>query len=242
MKHDPGFIVVGAKGHIGSFLFASLRAKGHKVLGVDVATSVSSIDDVAVCDFSSPGAVRHYLDETCSTLDPAQLVIILAQGLIHNEAAVKVEGDQLVTHQEESWDEVIRSNLKTTFVGATEFARMCRERRKSGVIIAVSSISAGGAVGQIAYSAAKGGIESLVKAINRELGPAGIRAVSISPGYIDTPSTRQHVSESRIEKIVQQTPVRRLGTPNEILSTIEWIVATEFVSGTTVEITGGLTL
>lgn len=233
---------MGARGHLGCHLYATLEAKGNEVVGADAAHSSSLPDGIAVCDFSSPREVRRFFDETCSSLEATQLILILAQGLIHNEAAVSFEGGQFATHDEKNWDLVIASNLKTTFVGATEFARMCRENRKAGVIIAFSSISAGGAPGQIAYSAAKGGVESLIRSINRELGPAGIRAVSIAPGYIDTPSTRKHLSPSRIEKLAQQTPVRRLGTPDEILSTIEWIAETEFVSGTTVELTGGLTL
>lgn len=242
MKHELGYIVVGARGHFGNYILSELRAKGNTVLGVDAAPSENGPDDIALCDFSSSSSARRYFDEECDGLETGQFVIVLAQGRIHNEAALRIEGSQLVTHNEDSWDDVITSNLKTTFVGATEFARMCRKRRKPGLVIAFSSISAGGAPGQIAYSAAKGGIESMIKSFARELGPSGIRAVSIAPGYIDTPSTRKHVTESRIEKISQQTPARRLGRPGEILSTIEWIAATEFVSGTTIEVTGGLTL
>lgn len=242
MKPDLGYIVVGARGFLGNHIFSELRAAGNAVIGVDATPSDNVRDEIAVCDFSSPSAVRRFLEKGCDGLEKGKFAIVLAQGKIHNEAALKIEGSQLVTHREASWDEVITSNLKTTFVGATEFARICRKQRKPGLVIAFSSISAEGAPGQIAYSAAKGGLEAMIRSFARELGPAGIRAVSIAPGYIDTPSTRKHLTESRIERISQQTPVRRLGTPSEILSTIEWIAETEFVTGTTIEVAGGLTL
>ncbi|MEQ9086622.1 MAG: SDR family oxidoreductase [Pontimonas sp.] len=242
MSPERGYIVVGARGQLGSHIFTGLKAEGSLVLGVDVAQSETETDEIEVCDFSSPRAVRGYFDERCDGLKVGELVMVLAQGRIHNEPVLRLEGSQLVTHEEGSWDDVITSNLKTAFVGATEFARMCRMKRMPGVVIAFSSISAGGAPGQLAYSAAKGAIESMVKALARELGPVGIRAVSIAPGYIDTPSTRRHMTESRLESVTQRTPVRRLGTPGEILSTIKWIATTEYVSGTTIEVSGGLTL
>ena len=242
MKASIGYIIVGARGDLGSIIYNELKAKGNAVFGVDVAASVDTVDNIAVCDFSSPSDVRQYFDEECGSLECEEMVIVLAQGKINNEPALRIEGSQLVTHAVESWDEVVTSNLKSAFVGATEFARMCRKRKRLGLVVAFSSISAGGAPGQIAYSAAKGGIESMIKSLARELGPAGIRAVALAPGYIDTASTQKHLSETRIERITQQTPLRRLGRADEIVSTIEWLAATKFISGTIVEVSGGFTL
>lgn len=234
------FIVVGAAGHLGSEIYKSLRTANSSVSGVDKVGCDETESDIECCDFSSPSAVREYFRTETVPLVGDQLVLVLAQGKIHSEPVLRMEGTEYKTHDEDKWDEIIESNLKTSFVGATEFAMHCRIRRKRGLIIAFSSISARGASGQIAYSSAKAGIEAMVRTLAQELGPTGIRAVAIAPGYIDVASTRHNLSDLRLENIKRRTPLRRLGRSGEIVSTIMWLAETEYVNGTVVALDGGL--
>jgi 3-oxoacyl-[acyl-carrier protein] reductase len=114
--------------------------------------------------------------------------------------------------------------------------------RKKGVIINISSICSRGNAGQIAYSAAKGGLNSLTAASAKELGPMGIRVVALAPGYFDTASTRKHVPTARLEEITRAVPLTRLGKIEEIASAVRFILANQYVNGTVIELDGGLVL
>ena len=117
--------------------------------------------------------------------------------------------------------------------------RMVRSRTR-GLIVNISSVMAAGNPGQSAYSAAKAGVEALAVTWARELGGFGIRAVAIAPGFIDTPSTRQGLSPERLEDWVRKTPLRRLGTVEEVARAVVYAAENDFVTGTVLEVAGGL--
>ena len=125
---------------------------------------------------------------------------------------------------------------------STYVAQKMAETRTKGVIINFSSVSAEGNMGQAAYSAAKAGVESFTKVLAKELGMFKIRACAIAPGFIDTPSTKKALSESMIDYWKKKTPLRKLGEMENIISTIEFIIENDYLSGTVLHIDGGLTL
>jgi 3-oxoacyl-[acyl-carrier protein] reductase len=115
-------------------------------------------------------------------------------------------------------------------------------RRKKGVVINLSSISAHGNPGQSAYSAAKAGVNALTRTWAKELGGFGIRFVSIAPGFLDTASTRAALSEPILSRLQEQIPLRRLGEVEHIYQTVRFIIENDYVNGTVLEIDGGLTV
>jgi 3-oxoacyl-[acyl-carrier protein] reductase len=114
--------------------------------------------------------------------------------------------------------------------------------KKRGVLINISSICASGNPGQAAYSAAKAGLNGLSMALAKELGPFGIRVVSLAPGFIDTPSTQNAISAELLGRVRKNTPLKRLGTPEEIVSAVRFILENEYFTGRTLQIDGGLTI
>ena len=83
-------------------------------------------------------------------------------------------------------------------------SRFCEDlisKRRRGLIISISSIAANGNSGQTAYSAAKAGVNALTKTWSKELGSFGLRFASISPGFLDTDSTRTALSNNQIKEI-----------------------------------------
>ena len=237
-----GFIVVGARGNIGSHILSHLRALGHSALGVDLPEGVSPSDGLIECDFRESDEVGLLFDEVPNLLSEPKLVLVLALGKIHNEPLLSVGAGELKTHQKQTWDQVIESNLTTLFIGTREFARLCWNLRKPGLVIAFSSISARGNPGQAAYSSAKAGVEGFVRAAAKELGPLGIRTAAIAPGYMSTNSTRTKVSETRLEKLRAATPLRRLGGEEDLAGTVIWLAETEFLTGETIHIDGWLVI
>ncbi len=114
----------------------------------------------------------------------------------------------------------------------------------SGVIVNISS--AGGLVGQPVfthYSAAKAGILGLTRSVAAEVGPYGIRVNAIAPGAIDTPLGAK-LSRTFVMGLVAQSPLPRLGTPEELAATALYLASDEssFVTGQTLSVDGGVVM
>src|SRR5205085_6223330 len=114
--------------------------------------------------------------------------------------------------------------------------------RTRGVVINFSSVAAAGNAGQGAYSAAKAGVNAMTHAWAKELGMLGIRFVSIAPGFIDTPSTRAALRDATLQDWVKRTPLRRLGSVDEVISAVMFAISNEHLTGTNLKIDGGLTI
>jgi 3-oxoacyl-[acyl-carrier protein] reductase len=115
-------------------------------------------------------------------------------------------------------------------------------KKRKGVIINISSISAQGNVGQSAYSASKAGVEALTKTWSKELAMFGIRSTCIAPGFFDTPSTKEKVNTHMLEKWEKSIPLKRLGNLDELLTSVEFIIANDYFNGKILSIDGGLNL
>ncbi len=143
-------------------------------------------------------------------------------------------------HSVDLWNEVIAVNLTAVFlVTRAVVDRMVRQRVR-GVVVSMSSISAQGNAGQTAYSAAKAGVEAMTRVWAKELGPLGMRFVAVAPGYVDTPSTRDAVPADILEHLRRETPLRRLGKPEQIAETVIFALQNDMITGTTLAVDGGL--
>ncbi|MDP1876953.1 MAG: SDR family NAD(P)-dependent oxidoreductase [Actinomycetota bacterium] len=116
-----------------------------------------------------------------------------------------------------------------------------REDGERGVIIMTASIAAfDGQVGQVAYSASKGGIVGMTLPMARDLGPVGIRVVTVAPGLVDTPI--YDFAPPELKEGLAKQPVfpRRLGTPAEFAHLVEHIVENPYLNGEVIRIDGAL--
>ena len=145
-------------------------------------------------------------------------------------------------HSYKTFKETTDLNLNSVFLVGSVVAECMVVRRTRGVIVNISSVSACGNAGQSAYSAAKAGVEALTNTWAKELGPFGIRSVAIAPGFMDTPSTRSALSEQKLADLAKMTPLRRLGSPGDVASGVLFAIECEFLTGTTIEIHGGIVL
>ncbi len=134
-------------------------------------------------------------------------------------------------HLLENWDRVIRSNLTATFLLSSHVAEAMATSRTKGVIINFSSVSAAGNPGQSAYAAAKAGIEALTSVWAKELGPLGVRVVTIAPGFVDTPSTRTALPDDSLKEWARRTPLRRLAKADEIAGAVMFAIENDYLTG-----------
>ena len=116
--------------------------------------------------------------------------------------------------------------------------------RKTGVIVTVSSMwGQVGASCEAAYSAAKGGVIALTRALAKELGPSGIRVNCVAPGVIRT-DMNAHLEEEALAALAEETPLGRLGEPEEVAAAIAFLASDEasFITGQVLAPNGGLVI
>jgi NAD(P)-dependent dehydrogenase (short-subunit alcohol dehydrogenase family) len=136
-------------------------------------------------------------------------------------------------------------NVVGSILCAREAVRRMSTRRggQGGAIVNVSSIAArmGSANVFVPYAASKGAIDTFTIGLAREVGPDGIRVNAVAPGLIDTEIHAPLGGDERYPAIIEQTPLGRVGTPDEVAQTILWLLsdAASFVTGSIVEISGG---
>ena len=137
------------------------------------------------------------------------------------------------------WQQVIDVNLTETFLCGRAAATEMVKAGNGGCIINISSISRHGNMGQTNYTATKAGVAAMAVTWSKELARQGIRCAAIAPGYIGTEMVLTMKSEA-LEKIAAGIPAKRLGQPDEIAKTVEFILENDYVNGRVIEVDGGL--
>ena len=147
----------------------------------------------------------------------------------------------LMRMTEQQWDQVIDVNLKSVF-NFTHAVTPIMMRQRSGSIISLSSVvGINGNAGQANYAASKAGIIALMKSVAKELGPRGIRANAIAPGYILTDMTEALNEETR-NQFVSMIPMRRAGEPEEVAKVALFLASdlSSYVSGQVIQVNGAM--
>jgi 3-oxoacyl-[acyl-carrier protein] reductase len=240
-------LITGAGRGIGRFIAEGLLDKTAKVVVLDRDQAL--LDQFPAhnnlvkyaCDITDPAAVELTVKAIFEEHGGVNVCINNA-GIIHSEPLVNIlsRGDK--KHNLESWQKVIEVNLNAVFYMGANVAEQMIAKKEKGVIINISSISAQGNIGQSAYAASKAAVEALAKTWSKELGMFKIRAASIAPGFFDTPSTRESLSENMLAKWQKSVPLGRLGQLEELLSAVLFIIENDYFNGKTLSLDGGLTI
>lgn len=193
------------------------------------------------CDVADSSAVDATLQKVFdSGFEPD--VLINNAGIIHSEPLVNMLSRNDRVHSRESWRQVMAADLDSVFFVTSRVVDRMLAKRRKGVVISISSISANGNPGQSAYSAAKAGVNALTRTWAKELGALGLRFAAIAPGFFDTPSTRSALSEAAVTRLQQQIPLRRLGDLESIFLAVRHIIENDYLTGTVLEVDGGLVI
>lgn len=230
---EKNVLITGGLGCLGNGIVKALEAEGANVFIFDCVES--ELPNAYKVDVTNMEDVKRAL-ANIEKID----VLVNCAGEIYSEPIINMLKKEV--HSKDSWDRVINNNLNSCFVMSTCVAEKMVASRTKGVIINFSSISAKGNIGQAAYSAAKAGIESFTKVAAKELGMFKIRTCAIAPGFIETPSTRDALSESMVDYWKKQTPMRKLGSIEDIVTTIQYIIQNDYLSGAIINVDGGLSI
>jgi len=141
----------------------------------------------------------------------------------------------------EQWQSVIDVNLTGVFLCGREAAAQMVEAGNEGVIVNISSISRAGNMGQSNYAACKAGVVALTTTWARELARHGIRVGAVAPGFIETEMTAS-MRQDMLDKLTSGVPLKRLGQPENIAQSVQFIFENDYFTGRVIECDGGLRL
>ena len=241
-------IVTGAARGIGAATARRLAKDGYAVAVVDLDEAASEVVAASIREVggSSIGVGVDVSDAEQVEAGVARITDELGPPvvLVNNAGIIR---DNLIFRMSESdWDSVMNVHLRGAFL----MTRACQAHMTAatfGRIVNLSSSSAQGNRGQANYSAAKAGLQGFTKTLAIELGKFGVTANAVAPGFIQTDMTaataeRMGVSfEDFLAHAASQTPVQRVGQPEDIAATISFLCSEEagFVSGQVIYVAGG---
>ena len=142
---------------------------------------------------------------------------------------------------EEEWDMVLKVNLKSVF-NCTHAVLRPMVKKRGGSIVNISSVvGLIGNAGQANYAASKAGILGLTKSVAREVAARQVRVNAVAPGFIQTEMT-DVLPEQAKESFLQQIPLRRIGSPEDVAEAVYWLCsdAASYITGQTIHVNGGM--
>ena len=230
-------IVTGAARGIGREIAEQLAGKGIRVIAnynksEDQAKELKKENeniDIFQADVSKREQVKNMVEYTLNKYGKIDILI--------NNAGIS-ETKLFTDVTDEEWEQIIKTNLYSVFCVTQEVVPNMI-KNKSGCIINISSIW--GIVGsscETVYSISKAGIDAMTKSLAKELGPSNIRVNSIAPGFIKTEMNDQY-SEEEINNIKEQTPLEKIGEPDNIAKCVNWLIEDTFTTGQIISINGG---
>lgn len=236
-------LITGASRGIGRATAIEFAKTGYKV-GFTYSKSHEAAKEL-IKTFLDMGVMAHAacsdaadIDSTKKAVEEIERILGPIDVLVNNAG---ISMDALFTQTTKTmWDKVINTNIGSVY-NTCQAVLPGMINRGSGVVINVSSVwGTYGASYEVAYSASKGAVATLTKALAKELGPSGIRVNAVAPGVIDTDMISNLSDEDRAA-LAYNTPLMRLGTPEEVASVIAFLASSgaSFITGQIIGIDGG---
>ena len=227
-------LVTGASRGIGHAIATALGKLGARVVGtatsaegaqkVPGAGKVLNVRDTAQCDALLAEVQKEFGDI---------LILVNNAGIARDNLALRMKDAE--------WDDVIETNLKSTFRLSRAVLRGMMKARWGRIVNVTSVVGAAGNAGQANYAAAKAGIVGMTKSLAREVGSRNITVNCVAPGFIDTDMTRALSDEQR-NALVQHIPLGRLGVAEDVAAAVAYLASPGggYVTGSVLHVNGGM--
>ena len=160
--------------------------------------------------------------------------------ILVNNAGITRDG-LLMMMKEADFDAVIDTNLKGTFLCMKAVSRQMMKQRYGRIVNLSSVVGLRGNAGQVNYAASKAGVIGMTKSLARELASRGVTVNAVAPGVIRTDMCAS-VAEDVLEDLRQQTPIERLGTPEDVAQAMAYLADAAFVTGQVLPVNGGFVI
>ncbi len=241
MSESRVALVTGASRGIGRAIAATLAAQGFQVIGTATTDAGAAAVDAALAPLGGGGVCLNVTE--AAAVDAAVDAVVKQRGGLHvlvNNAGIT--RDQLAMRmKDDDWDAVMDTNLKAVFRLSRAVMRPMMKQRFGRIINITSVVGASGNPGQANYAAAKAGVAGMTRSLARELGSRNITVNCIAPGFIGTDMT-DALPEAQRAALLQQIPLGRLGTPDEIAHAVAFLASplAGYITGTELHVNGGM--
>jgi 3-oxoacyl-[acyl-carrier protein] reductase len=228
-------VITGGSRGIGAATVELFAARGDRVYFLyeknhEAAEAVAAKTGATpiCCDVADAAAVKAAFAQI-----PEVDVLVCNAGICHYGLMSMME--------ESAWDRIFDVNVKGIY-HCVNAAMPAFLRKHSGSIVTVSSMwGIAGSSCEAAYSATKGAVIALTKALAKELGPSGIRVNCVAPGVILTDMCA-NVAEDVLRELAEESPLGRNGTPEDVAKAIGYLADADFVTGQVLSVNGGLVI
>ena len=186
------------------------------------------------CDVSDAGEVKALMDAALAQFGRIDILV--------NNAGITKDG-LLMMMKEESFDAVIDTNLKGTFLCVKAVSRAMMKQRFGRIINLSSVVGLHGNAGQVNYAASKAGVIGLTKSAAKELASRGITVNAVAPGFIDTDMTAALPEQARTA-LLGTIPAGRLGAAEEVAKAVAFLAgdAASYITGQVLAVDGGMSM
>ena len=239
-KPQVAKVVYGA---LGKFIALKFAEEGANIAFTDLEVNEETEKEIAAkgvkaksyasnaADFAQTEEVVKAVKEEFGSID-----------ILVNNAGITKDG-LMLRMTEQQWDAVIAVNLKSAFNFIHACVPVMMRQRGGSIINMASVVGVHGNAGQANYAASKAGLIALAKSIGQEMGPKGIRANAIAPGFIDTAMTQALPDDIRKEWI-NKIPLRRGGQVEDIANVATFLASdmSSYVSGQVIQVDGGMNM
>ena len=228
-------MITGGSRGIGAAVVRLFAARGHRVyfLYEKEHTAAQAVADQTgatpiCCDVADTQAVKAAFARL-----PELDILVCNAGIVHSGLMSMID--------EQAWDRIFAVNVKGIY-NCVNAATPLFLKKQAGSIVTVSSMwGQVGASCEAAYSATKGAVIALTKALAKELGPSGIRVNCVAPGVIMTDMCA-NIDPEILDSLAEESALGRNGTPDDVAKTIAYLADADFVTGQVLGVNGGLVI
>ncbi|MDY2719973.1 MAG: SDR family oxidoreductase [Candidatus Faecousia sp.] len=228
-------VITGGSRGIGAAAVSAFRKQGYEVAFFYASDPAAA---QAVAQRTGAQAIRCDVSDAAA-VEAAFARLGTAQVLVNNAAVSHTGLIQDISPAQ--WDRLFAVNVRGVY-NCVRAALPGMLERQNGCILNVASMwGQVGASCEACYSATKGAVIALTKALAKELAPSHIRVNAVSPGVIDT-DMNSHLSAEEMDELAQQTPLERIGRPEEVAQALVYLADAQFVTGQILPVNGGFVI
>lgn len=228
-------VITGGSRGIGAAAVSAFRKQGYEVAFFYASDPAAA---QAVAQRTGAQAIRCDVSDAAA-VEAAFARLGTAQVLVNNAAVSHTGLIQDISPAQ--WDRLFAVNVRGVY-NCVRAALPGMLERQDGCILNVASMwGQVGASCEACYSATKGAVIALTKALAKELAPSHIRVNAVSPGVIDT-DMNSHLSAEEMDELAQQTPLERIGRPEEVAQALVYLADARFVTGQILPVNGGFVI
>jgi 2-deoxy-D-gluconate 3-dehydrogenase len=235
-------LVTGASQGLGQGMAVALAEAGADVVAADILPSAETQDrirslgrrcETVTADITSPGVPGMLVQKAVEAFGKLDILV--------NNAGI-IRRAPFLEFTEKDWDDVMNVNIRALFLLSQEASRVMVKQGSGKIISVASMLSFQGGIRVPSYAASKSAVMGLTRLMACELGPQGIHANAIAPGYMATENTRPlREDPERSRAILQRIPMGRWGKADDLKGIVVFLAspASDYINGFTIAVDGG---